>query len=191
MVYDMPWVGDRHGLPWRRAPPIAPVNVTRTSSIGLVNNTRAHMLPHVPGLGVDTGMLVYMILGLVALIVLYIVVRDYLGLPVTVLKQSIGLKQEKPGKKDRGIVSRKYYYSGLRLVIRRLYLLFINRLRSLGVALKDGYTPREIASKAFGKIGDLGYKIAYLYEKTMYSRLKPSLEDVGFFRKLVDSVGEK
>jgi len=184
----MPWLGGRHGLPGFVPGKKVFVNITRSpvevleKIIRGFNETTDTGLSSIPSL-VNTVFLASIIVGLVLLsILLYAVVSGkfiFVGrrgeVATTPRRKSV------PGTLEG--VYRVYKYTGLRRVIRELYLRFLDKLVEIGVVVKPGYTPREVARAAKDFIGEKGFKVAYLYEDLMYSRRYPGKEDVERFKE--------
>ncbi len=183
----MTWIDGRHGFPR----PVGGENIVTntTGSLGVFEEVIKHVnesgivAPSIPPNLKDLFTLVGMAAGLflVFLLIYALVVGKFFFIekPIRFITPL-----EKKDVSTYSIV-RGYYYTGLRRIIRELYLGFLARLHSIGVMLKPGYTPREVARAAKTLIGDLGYRVARLYEELMYSRRQPTARDVEEFKRVV------
>ncbi|WFO75955.1 DUF4129 domain-containing protein [Desulfurococcaceae archaeon MEX13E-LK6-19] len=183
----MTWLDGRHGFP--RPVGGGDIVTNTTGSFGVFEEVIKHVnesgivVPSVPYNLKDLFTLVGMAAGLflVFLLIYALVVGKFFFIEKPIRFIAPFDKKDVPTYS----IVREYYYTGLRRIIRELYLSFLARLHSIGVMLKPGYTPREVARAAKTLIGDFGYKVARLYEELMYSRKQPTTRDVEEFKKVV------
>lgn len=183
----MTWLGGRHGFP---RPSSGGVTINTTGSpigffeevIKRVNESKSitQFNPHIPE-NIFIPLVMVISFLLVSFLAYALITRKFFFIEKPVRYPApFGVKSTL----THGI-PREYYYVGLRRIIRELYLRFLNKLFSIGVLLKPGYTPREVAHAAKNFVGDIGYRVARLYEELMYSRRQPTISDVEEFKKAV------
>lgn len=175
------WVGGRHALP--------PANVTlretgnpSTNASYTVNTSVPAHLIHPPSPGINWEAV--LIVAMIAVVVLIAAIITYLysgslapprgGPPPAAPRIEV---EEPPST---------YFYEGLRRELRKIYEALLVRLAKIGVMLKPGYTPREVAAaSAPTRLGRMAGRLASIYEEYMYGPQYPSKSIVEEARRLV------
>ena len=175
------WEGGRHALPPAKAP-IQSLGGGEAEGNITLNTTLLHSPLHTPSPGIDWG----------AVLIALTVVTVVLAAAVITYLYSRGFKPPRGAPPPPRFATSSeepdytYFYEGLRRELRRIYEALLSRLKSLGVMLRPGYTPREVAEAAADtSLAAAAGWIAPVYEEYMYSPKHPSRRIVEEARRRV------